>query len=93
MTLSGMRNKLTLEIEPAVGTGQASQLDARAKTLGPRHEERSRWLMFADLALRKKEMADLISAARSEQAKIKEEIRSSIDKYRKLRPSKVYKTA
>jgi len=88
-----MRSKLTLEIEPAVGTAGVSKLDTHAQTLGPRLEDRSRWLMFADLALRKKEVADLINAARSEQAKIKEEIRHSIEKYRKLKPSKVYKTA
>jgi hypothetical protein len=81
-----MRRKLTLDVKSEWRT--ETPPPGSPHTLGPRSEDRSRWLMLADLVLRKKQVAEMITRARTEQEQIRQEIRKQVENYRQLRENK-----
>jgi hypothetical protein len=85
-----MRRKLTLDVKPEFRTETPPPVFPH--TLGPRSEDRSRWLMLADLVLKKKRVAEMITRARTEQEQIKQEIRKQVENYRRLRENKKIRT-
>jgi hypothetical protein len=70
------RARLSIDIHPDLGRSQAKD---DASTLGPRSDNRARWLKFADCALHphgatEADIAELIDLARDEQETIKRRI-------------------
>lgn len=53
-----------------------------------RSEDRSRWLAFAEIALRKKRVNEILHSARNEQERIKQEIQPQVENYKRLKRSK-----
>jgi len=67
------RPRLSIDIHPDLGKNPARD---EASTLGPRSDNRARWLKFADCALHphgatEEDIAELIDLARDEQETIK----------------------
>ena len=79
-----MQTRLTLVIKPELGKNGRSKRGKAAEPLEARVEERSRWLKFAELALRKKQVKKQMGLARDEQDRIKQKIQPQIEKYRRL---------
>ncbi|HEV2729657.1 MAG TPA: hypothetical protein VGV15_06460 [Terriglobales bacterium] len=69
-------SRLSIDIHPDLGKNQAED---EASMLGPRSDNRARWLKFADCALRprgatEQDVAELTNLARDEQEIIKSRI-------------------
>jgi hypothetical protein len=70
------RPRLSIDIHPDLGKNPTTD---QARTLGPRSDNRARWLKFADCALHshgatEEDIAELIDLARDEQETIKSRI-------------------
>lgn len=70
-------------IKPEIGKNDRSKRSKAAEPLAARVEARSRWLRFAELALRKKQVTKLMGLARDEQERIKRHIQPQIEKYKR----------
>jgi hypothetical protein len=78
--------KLILEIEPFLGGSSDVKCEPRGL------EQRSRWLKFADLALKKEgrkpshnEVSEITTLSREEQRAIKSRIHGSVKNFQKIR--------
>jgi len=84
------RARLSIDIHPDLGKSQAKD---EASTLGPRSDNRARWLKFADCALHhlgatEEDIAELTNLARDEQEAIKSRIQRSANVVKKQSKSK-----
>src|SRR5207244_10242285 len=81
--------KLILEIQPILGS--SSEVECQPRSM----EQRSRWLKFADLALRKegrrptsRDVKEITVLSRTEQRAIKDRIHGSVENFRRVRSKK-----
>ena len=84
--------KLIFEIEPILG--RTSEVECKPRSM----EQRSRWLKFADLALRKKgrkpsqsDVKEIAALSRTEQRAIKDRIHGSVENFRHIRSGKAHR--
>ena len=83
-------SRLSIDIHPDLGKNQAED---EASTLGPRSDNRARWLKFADCALHhhgatEEDIAELTNLARDEQETIKSRIERTIHVVKRQSKSK-----
>src|SRR6266581_1602795 len=84
------RPRLSIDIHPDLGKNPARD---EASTLGPRSDNRARWLKFADCALHhhgatEEDIAELTNLARDEQETIKSRIERTIHVVKRQSKSK-----
>jgi hypothetical protein len=84
------RPRLSIDIHPDLGKNPATD---ETSTLGPRSDNRARWLKFADCALHshgatEEDIAELIDLARDEQETIKSHIERTTHVVKKQSKSK-----
>lgn len=79
-----MRKDLTLVVQQELTDKALAHGDPASQILGPRSEERARWLMFAEIALRKRQVEKMIDSARAEQESIKRQIQPQVENYKRL---------
>lgn len=80
-----MRKNLILVVQPELTDKSTAHPDSADQPLAPRLEERARWLMFADMGLRKKKVEKMMATLRAEQERIKRQIQPQVENYKQLK--------